>query len=153
MADLTGNQAIRFWGDNKHVQEIPLDSSAAQTVYAGEPLFIDQSEDTINARQYVAADTLATGDVSEGIALEKKVVALGDVEADSVIKYASYGSIVGFLMSVYGTFTRADNGTAVYMSDSGTITTTSTSNLEIGVIHNVEDGFVYVRLTVPNQAA
>ena len=149
----SANQPLRFWKDTQNLDSIVLDNSSAQTIYRGHALILDQNVDAIYAVLFDSNVTLATGDVILGIAWEPFTVLAADTETDNVIKYATWGSIPGFLMSQFGTFTDADMGDVVYLSDSGTLTVTAGSNLKIGVIHKVEDGYVYVRLTTPDQNA
>lgn len=153
MADISANQPLRYSKDTVNVATTVLDNSSAQTVYKGHALVIDQNVDAIYAVIFDSGLTLSTGDVILGIALEPFTVLTTDTETDNVIKYATWGSRIGFLMSQFGTFTDADMGDEIYLSDSGTLTVTSGSNLKIGVIYKIEDGYVYVRLTTPDQNA
>lgn len=143
MADLTKNASLRFrfpqlqkrstWG---------LDNSSAQTVYKGQPAMIDGSTDTVYAVGYVDAITLAATDVTLGIFAAGYSIATTDVEGQVEAEIITSGE-VGFKSTV---FTNADVGKAVYMSDSGTLTATSTANLYIGVLTAVADGYAYVQI-------
>src|SRR3990172_7982571 len=79
MADLTANAYFKILGEG-HLEEWFLDNSAAQTIYAGQPMIIDQSEDTVNPRAYVDATVVAATDVFIGIASEGQTVATTDLE-------------------------------------------------------------------------
>lgn len=153
MADISANQPLRFRKNTVNEETIVLDNSSAQTIYRGHALVIDQNVDSIYAVLFDSNLTLSTGDVILGIALEGFTVLTADTETDNKIKYATWGSVIGFLMSQFGTFTDADMGDVVYLSDSGTLTVTASTYLKIGVIQKIEDGYVYVRLTTPDQNA
>lgn len=153
MADLTVDQAIRVWGLTAKKQTKVADNSAAQTVFKGGPLFIDASEDTANVRIYVNADTLATSDTFMGIAAAGLTVLTTDTEGDNKVDFYDHDSIIGLLMSQFGSFTDADLGKDVHYSDSGTLTLTLGTNLKAGVIHAVEDGYVYIRIVAPFDVA
>lgn len=144
MADLTANAPLRFLGELK-TEKFTLDSSAAQHPYKGSPMIIDQSEDTLNPRAYVDATVVAATDVFVGIALEEKTVLIGATE-NQEIECAVGPTIVGFKSAV---FTNADLGKTVYMSDSGTLSSTVADNPQIGKLHIVRDGFAFVELTAP----
>lgn len=148
MADLTKDAPIRVWGPIV-TEKWALDSSAAQTVYKGQPMIIDQSEDTVNLRGFVDATTVAATDIFVGIAAEGAVVGAGDAETKEIEVYVE-PTIVGFAGSV---FTNADVGDTIYMSDSGTLSATAADNPMIGKLVRVKDGFQYVRLSSPTICA
>lgn len=148
MADLTGNVPLRVWG-KKYVETFNLSSSAAQTIYKGHPMLINQSKDTTRAWHWDDGDeAVAATDVFLGIAVEEKDVESGASEddIDSEIEVYVQPTIVGFKSSVFG---NADLGKTVYMSDSGTLSVTAADNPQIGKLHRVEDGYAYVRLSTP----
>lgn len=150
MADLTANATLRVLGE-AFIEEWTLDNSAAQTVYKGQPMIIDQSADTLNLRGFVDATVTATTDVFVGIAAEgEKAVATTDVEAANTIKVYVWPTIVGFKSAV---FTNADAGKTVYMSDSGTLSTTASQNPVIGKLHRVLDGYAFVQIVSPTVCA
>ena len=149
MADLTADAPLRF---DPRVEpktlRMFLDSSAAQTVYKGQPMILDVSEDTLYPRGFVDATVVAATDVFVGIAAEGKVVAVGATETaqSNKIELYVYPTIIGFKSSV---FTNADMGASVRMSDSGTLSATVADNPEIGKLDHVEDGYCYVQLVSP----
>ncbi len=145
MADLTGNAYLKILGEAT-IEQWNLDSSAAQTVYKGQPMIIDQSEDTVNIRAFVTATTVAATDVFVGIAAEGTTVALSASELTSLLNVYVGPTIVGFKSAVY---TNADLGATVYMSDSGTLSATAADNPQIGKLHRVEGGYAYVELITP----
>ncbi len=147
MADLTADAPLRIWGE-AYTERFHCDSSSAFTIYKGQPLIIDQSADTLYADPYVDATVVDPADVFLGIAAEKKTVASGasETDANSFVEAYVRPTIVGFKSTI---FTNADLGKTVYMSDSGTLSTTAADNPQIGILHRVEDGYAYVRLISP----
>lgn len=146
MTDLARNTNLRFRFPNQlHMETWVLDNSAAQTVYLGAPLIIDQSADTLNLRIFDSSVTLAATDVLVGIANAKVAVATTDTEADNVVEVITAGE-VGFPSTV---FTKADLGKVVCFDDSGTLTATATANVKAGLLTQVEDGYAYVQLQTP----
>lgn len=150
MADLTANAPIRILGE-EYTEEFVLDNSAAQTIYKGQPMIIDQSEDTVYARGFVDATVVAATDIFLGIAAEgPKSVATTDTETANKIKMWVWPTIVGFKSAV---FTDADLGDTVYMSDSATLSATVGDNPMLGKLHRVLDGYAYVQLSTPTICA
>ena len=145
MADLTADAYIKIQGEAE--SEIwTLDDSAAQTIYKGQPMIRDTSEDTVYVRGYVDATVVAADDIFIGIAAEGATVATADTETDNTIEIITEPTIVGFPGSV---FTDADVGDTMYMSDSATLSATAADNPMIGKLVRVRDGFQYVRLSSP----
>jgi len=146
MTDLSANAPLRILGE-EFVEEWVLDNSAAQTVYKGQPMIIDGSEDTVYLRGFVDATTVASTDVFVGIAAEGPVaVATTDTETANKIKVYVYPTIVGFKSAV---FTDANIGSDVRMSDSGTLSATVGDNPQIGKLHRVMDGYAFVQIVSP----
>jgi hypothetical protein len=150
MADLTANAHLRFKG-TPVAERFNLDTSTAQTLYRGQPVMIDVSVDTENARGYVDATVVAPADVILGIAAEGKQVAQGDLETKEIEVYVA-PTWVGFKSSVFTS--NDDIGKTVYMSDSGTLADmVYADNPEIGILRKIEDGYCYVELTTPRNAS
>lgn len=150
MADLTADAALRIWGE-AHTDKWVLDNSAAQTIYKGQPMIIDQSEDTVYLRGFVDATVVAPTDIFVGIAAEGASVATADTETDNEIEIYVWPTIVGFKDS---SLTDADVGDTVYMSDSDTLdVSTAADNPEIGTLFRVVGGYAYVRLDTPKICA
>ena len=149
MANLTADAYLRVYGQ-AHTEKWVLDNSAAQTVYKGQPMIIDQSEDTVYLRGFVDATVVAATDIFVGIAAEGAVVLTTDTETANEIEVYTYPTILGFPGSV---FTDADVGDTVYMSDSGTLSATAADNPQIGKLHRVKDGFQYVQIISPTICA
>jgi len=149
MSDLTKNAPLRFLGEPKS-EKFVLDNSAAQHVYKGQPMIIDQSADTVYPRGFLDATTVAATDIFVGIAAEEKTVATTDTETENEIEIYTWPTVIGFKSSVY---TDADIGDTVYMSDSGTLSATAGDNPEIGKLHRVLNGYAYVQLITPKVCA
>jgi len=146
MADLTANAPLRFMGE-VFTETWVLDNSAAQTIYKGHPMIIDQSADTVYLRGFLDATTVEATDIFVGIAAEgPKAVATTDTEVNNTIQVYVEPTIVGFKSAVY---TDADVGDTVYMSDSATLSATAADNPMLGKLVRVLDGFAYVRLNSP----
>jgi hypothetical protein len=145
MADLTADNYIKIQGE-AHTEKWVLDNSAAQTVYKGQPMIMDLSEDTVYLRAYVDATVVASTDIFMGIAYEGATVLTTDTETDNEILVLVEPTVVGFPGT---TFTDADVGDTMYMSDSKTLSTTAADNPEIGKLIRVRDGYQYVRLSTP----
>jgi hypothetical protein len=149
MADLTADAYLKVHGE-AYTEKWVLDNSAAQTIYRGQPMIMDLSEDTVYIRGFVDATVVAATDIFIGIAAEGGTVATTDTETDNEIEVFVYPTILGFPGSV---FTDADVGDTMYMSDSGTLSATAADNPQIGKLHRVRDGFQYVQLSTPTICA
>lgn len=149
MADLTANAPLRVLGE-AFTEKFVLDNSAAQTIFKGQPMIIDQSEDTVYPRGFVDATVVAAADIFIGIAAEGAVVKTTDAETDNVIEIYVEPTILGFKSTVY---TDADLGDTVYMSDSGTLSATVADNPMLGKLHRVLNGYAYVQLSSPTICA
>lgn len=145
MADLTRDASLRFIGEVV-TDEWVLDNSAVQTIYRGHPMILDISADTVYARGFVDATTVASDDIFIGIAMAGKTVATTDTETANTILIAVEPSIVGFKGTV---FTDADVGDTVYMSDSSTLSATAADNPMLGKLWRVKDGYQFVQLSSP----
>ena len=146
MANLSKDAPLRIRRPGMLLTENYLmDSSAANTIYKGQPVILDKSADTTKVRGWVAATTLVTAtDVFIGIAAEGKAVASGDLEIVE-IEVITDGE-VGFKTS---SFTDADIGKTVTFSDSGTLAVAAEAAdaCTCGTITRVADGYVYVELS------
>ena len=150
MADLTANAPLRFKG-TPVAERFYLDTSGAQTIYRGQPMMIDQNVDTTNARGYIDSVTVAANDVILGIAAEGKAVLSGAAETTEIEVYVA-PTWVGFKSTVFTT--NDDLGKTVYMDGSGTLADmVYADNPEIGILRKIEDGYCYVELTTPRNAA
>jgi hypothetical protein len=145
MADLTYDADIRIKGP-AHTEIFTCDSSAAQTIYKGQPLIFNAT-DTVNAVAYVNSVNVAATDVFIGIAAEGKTVAASAKESDQTIEVYVGPTIVGFKSTVYTV--NSSLGDTVYMSDSGTLSATYSDNPQIGTLYLIEDGYCYVKLCAP----
>jgi hypothetical protein len=149
MADLTANAPLKFKGEAK-TETFILDTVDAQVVYKGEGIVIDQDVDAEYAHT-ARGKTLVTGDVVLGIAAEGISLPAGAQERFGVSSIEVYvePTIIGFLVSQFGTFTNADLGKTMCLSDSGTLSVTPGAYPTIGKLFKVEDGYAYVQLVSP----
>lgn len=145
MADLSANNSLRIWGEATTDKWV-LDNSSAQTIYKGQPMYLDISADTVYVRGFVDSHTVAADDIFIGIAAEGATVATTDTETDNEIEIYMEPTIVGIPGS---TFTDADVGDTMYMSDSATLSATAGDNPMIGKLVRVTGGYQYVRLSSP----
>ena len=148
MAALTADAPLRILG-TPFTHKFILDTSAAQTVFKGEALVVDQSADATGPLVACHDSThpvVAATDVFMGIAAEGKVVAAGAAETLLAAGITAYiePTIVGFKSAVFTN--GADNGKTVYMTDSSTLGVTAADNPMIGTLQFVEDGYAYVKL-------
>lgn len=148
MADLTADNYIKVQGE-AWIDEWLLDSSAAQTIYKGQPIILDVSEDTVNVRGFVDATVVAATDIFIGIAAEGAEIAIAATE-DVIVKVLMEPTVVGIPGS---TFTDADVGDVMYMSDSATLSATAGDNPMLGKLARVKDGFQFVQLISPTVCA
>jgi len=144
MADLTTDAYVKEYGTVSKEKWI-LDTSAAQTIYKGQPMILDISEDTVYVRGFVDATTVAADDIFIGFAAEGASVAIGAAETTEIEIYV-WPTILGIPGS---TFTDADVGDTMYMSDSKTLSATAADNPQVGKLHRVKDGFQYVQVISP----
>ncbi len=144
MADLSDNAYLRIWG-KVYTDKWGLDSSAAQVIYRGHPMLIDIGTDTLYLKSWDDREVVAT-DIFIGIAAEPKSIAIGASEALSILEIYVGPTVVGFPGSTY---TDADVGKLIYMSDSGTLSTTVADNPWLGTLIRVRDGHQYVQLRSP----
>jgi hypothetical protein len=149
MTDLSHDAPLRFKGVPK-AEVFTLDTTSAQTVYKGQPLILLATLDTLNAKAFVGGDEVILTTPCLGIAAEHKVVAAGDVEANSTIEAYVYPTIIGFKSTVFTS--GASLGLGVYMTDSGTLAGVASADdaVYLGTLYCIEDGYCYVRLTTPN---
>ena len=146
MADLTANAPIRIWNGKSFSERWNIDTSGAQTIYKGQPVYLDTSADAIYVTAFLDAQTVSSTDIFIGIAAESVAVAASATELAADVEVYVDRSIIGFKSDVY---TDADVGDQVYMSDSATLSTDSSENVEIGKLHRVHEGYAYVKLITP----
>ena len=148
MAAATYDQPLRVFGP-AYTRKLILDSSAAQTVYKGEALIIDQSADTVNVTPCHDAThpVVAPTDAFVGIAAEGKSIALGTAETFEAAGIEAYvePTVLGFKSAV---FTNASIGLGVYMTDSTTLVgVAGVADVPyIGILQFVADGYAFVKL-------
>jgi hypothetical protein len=149
MAALTQDATLRIFGP-AYTRKLILDTSAAQTVYKGQPLYLNQTKDAVNMTAHIDIthpEAVAPDDVFVGIAAEGKTVAAGDPENGKDAGVVAYvePTVVGFKSAV---FTNASIGLGVYMPDSATLAgVASVADCPyIGILQFVEDGYAFVKL-------
>lgn len=144
MADLTRDLNLRFDGQDVMQDYFQLDASSAQTIYAGQPIFLDANVDSTHARGYVAADTVAVADATLGVALAPASILATDTEGDAYGVHVIVSGPVGF--PNVENFTLADLGKVVYWVDSKLKDTTAGGQLIAGPICRISDGYVYINI-------
>jgi len=150
MANLSADAPLRVWGEAT-TEKFYCDTAADATIYKGHPILINQSVDTLYAVKWddgTGEGVVAANDVFLGIAAEGKTVKTTDQETGhaNLLEVYTGPTILGFKSAV---LTNANLGATVYMSDSGTLSTTAADNPQIGKLRRVEDGYAYVELTAP----
>jgi len=149
MTALSADAPLRL-GQQVYTRKLILNTSAAQTVYKGQPLYINQTLDAVNVTAHIDIthpEAVAADDAFVGIAAEGKAVAASateDAKTAGVIAYVE-PSIIGFKSTV---FTNASIGLGVYMPDSATLAGVASAAdcPYIGILQYVEDGYAYVKL-------
>lgn len=144
MTDLSSDAPIRIRG-LAYTAKYPIDTSGAFQFWKGQPVLIDQDVDTTHVKPYVDAITVASTDVTVGVAAESKLVVASAAETTEIECYVG-PTIVGFKSAV---FTLADLGKAVGKSDSDVLTATLSANAELGKLVDVRDGYAFVELASP----
>jgi len=149
MANISQDTPLLFKGEVK-TENFILDTLAAQIVYRGAGMVIDQNVDAEYAHT-AGGLTLVSGDVFLGIAAHGKTVSAGDPERfeNAGIEIIVEPSIVGFKVSNYGTFTNTNVGTVICMSDTGTLSATPGAYPRIGKIFKIENAYIFVQLETP----
>jgi len=124
-------------------------------VYKGSVMVCDVSDTDgyFRACPLSSSVNLAAGDIFGGIALEDMSVTSSDTADGSKKVSVAINGIWGFPV---GSLAQTDVGAAIYASDDDTVTTTSTNNLWIGHLVEVDDTYAWVDITraamMPNSA-
>lgn len=117
--------------------------SVAYTCYKGAVMCIDVDDIDGYGQPLQSGITVAAGDIFLGINTEQVSVTAADTsQGDKKVVVATRGD---WAFPV-GSLTVEDIGAPAYASDDGTITTTSSNNLWVGHIINVDDTYVWVRI-------
>jgi hypothetical protein len=154
MAVLTANKQrpVKPAHGNLTTAEIPLAGytnfgagNTGHTVLKGSLVVSDVSDTDgyFRAVPLTSSVAMAAGDVFGGIAAERQDVGSGDAADGSVTLTVYRNGLWGFAK---GSLTQADAGAPAYASDDDTITTTSTSNLWVGYIEEVDATYVWVNI-------
>src|SRR5581483_376685 len=113
----------------------------AATIYKGGIILQDVS-DSQYAQKHQSTITAAATDVFLGIAAEGISVAASDADGAKTVRVWRKG-VFAFAK---GALTIGDRGKAVYASDDHTITLTSTNNLWIGYLVDVDSTYAWVEI-------
>jgi hypothetical protein len=120
--------------------------NAAHTIYKGSVVVIDVSDTDgyCRACPLSSSTALAAGDIFCGIAAYEESVAAADL-ADGSKEISVY--INGTWGFAVGSLAITDIGAPAYASDDDTITTTSTNNMWVGTIVDVDATYVWVDIS------
>ena len=120
-------------------------AGGAYTSYQGAILMADTSlaAGYFRPLQPTGTTAVVAGDVFGGVTAERQHVGSNNT-ADGVIKQSVI--IEGDVAWPVGSFVVGDIGKVVYASDDQTLTLTSTNNLPIGVIANIDADYVWVNI-------
>lgn len=115
------------------------------TVYHGSLVVCDvnDTDGYFRAVPLTSSTAMASGDIFGGVAAEKVAVTSSDTSDGSKKCTVYRDGIWGFAK---GSIAITDIGAAAYASDDDTITTTSTNNLWVGYIVDVDDTYVWVNI-------
>ena len=151
MANMTVSASRPHKGVSKYMQYGLVNytdyQSAAKEYYSykGAIMMIDVSDVDGYAQPLQSGITVASDDVFLGIAIEEVQVETTDTtDGDKKITVARDG-VWGFAV---GSLAVTDIGDLAYASDDGTITTTTTNNLWVGQIVDVDDTYVWVDISL-----
>jgi hypothetical protein len=118
----------------------------AHVVYKGSLVFCDVSDTDgyFRACPLFSGDVSASGDIFGGVALEHVAVTSADLADGSKKVTVARNGIWAFPVN---SIAITDIGAPAYAADDGaTITTTSTNNLWIGTIEDIDATYVYVNI-------
>lgn len=116
------------------------------TVYKGSIVVCDVSDTDgyFRACPLSSSVALAGGDIFGGLALEKQDVTSDNTDDGDVKVTVAVDGVWGFPV---GSLAITDIGAPAYASDDATVTTTSTDNLWIGDIVDVDANYVWVDIS------
>ena len=120
--------------------------NVAHTVYHGSVVVCDVSDTDgyFRACPLSSSTNLASGDIFGGIALERQDVTSSDAGDGTVEITVARDGVWGFAK---GGLAITDIGAAVYASDDDTATSTSTNNLWIGYIVDVDGTYAWIDIS------
>lgn len=147
MTNMSASKSRPYKGDTKPWQHGLVgytdrgSGNETYTAYKGAVMMIDVSDIDGYAQPLQSGMTVAAGDVFLGIALEEiSVLAADTSQGDKKIRVATEG-VWGFAK---GSLSVTDIGDLAYASDDDTITVTTSNNLWVGQIVDVDDTYVWV---------
>ena len=147
MTNLTYAAPLRFKGEAK--TERFICHNAAQTIYKGAPMMLDDTGDTENII-LSSSITVAAPDVFVGIAAEDKIILASMQERDEEtgLEVFVQPTIIGFKSAIFTA--NADLGKEVCMDGTGLLEAGSGAGKpRIGKVFKIEDGYCYVQLETP----
>jgi len=118
--------------------------STVYTIYKGSPVFIDESDVDGYAQPFLSSLTATGTDVFLGVALEEKAVTSSDTAQGDVEIAVARAGVWGFPKA---SLTVTDIGAAIYADDSKVVTSTSTNNLWIGFLVDVDDTYAWIDIS------
>ena len=120
--------------------------STTHEVYKGSLMVSDVSDvdGYFRAVPLTSSTAMAAGDVFGGISQERQSVTSSDTADGSKRTTVARNGVWGFAV---GSLAITDIGAAAYASDDDTITTTSTNNLWVGYIEDVDSTYVWVNIS------
>lgn len=154
MAVLTANvqRPVRLSAGNLSTDRIALAGytnfgagSTAHEVYSGSIMVCDVSDTDgyFRAVPDTSATNMASGDIFGGVSMERQSVTSSNTADGSKLCLVARDGTWGFPK---GAIAITDIGAAAYASDDATVTTTSTNNLWIGYIEDVDATYVWVNI-------
>ena len=154
MAVLTANKSrpVKLSAGEIHTAKLKLAGytnfgagNTEHTVYKGSLVVCDISDTDgyFRAVPLTSSTAMVSGDVFGGVALEKQAVTSTDTADGSVECTVARDGVWGFAV---GSLAITDIGAAAYASDDTTITTTSTNNLWVGYIEDIDSSYVWVNI-------
>lgn len=152
MAVLTSNIALPFrapgGGIETDIQPMAgytnfAGGNTAHIIYKGSIIIMDVSDTDgyVRAMPLSSSTAAAAGDVFFGVSAERQDVTSADT-ADGSVEVVTYkNGVWGFAV---GSLSVTDKGAPIYASDDQTVTTTSTNNLWIGFLEDVDSARAWV---------
>lgn len=118
--------------------------TTAYTIYKGSPVCMDVSDIDGYAQPFLSGITAAGDDVFLGVALEEKAVTSADLAQGSVEIAVARAGVWGFPKA---SLSVTDIGAPIYADDSQVVTSTSSNNLWIGTLVDVDGTYAWVDIS------
>jgi predicted RecA/RadA family phage recombinase len=150
MANMTASTSRQYKGDPKPWKYRLVGytdyqgGSAAWTAYKGGIAMMDVSDVDGYAQKQISSVAIGAGDVFLGIFMEEVSVAAADAAQGAKTALVARGGIWAFPKQ---SLSVTDIGAVVYaVDDDGTVSSTSTSHLAIGILIDVDDTCAWVEI-------